>query len=230
MPAKKSRFCSSVKTPSRVTRSLRCECFPKRAEVWHLRPGQHDAEPLSHRPCPFRRAKQIDGSFLRAVVREVPDRDFARRNSPRSPCGFAVPTRRAFARLDSQALSTTRLGRNAERDGGIAFGPRLNEHAIGLVQQPAEVRLGVLPACGVVRVGRVAQVQERREQERHAAPAGEPQPACDWERVRERGCVDRVERAGVPVRVAPHRGADRVTRRGEALPVTVRQQRQPLRT
>ena len=67
-------------------------------------------------------------------------------------------------------------------------------------------------ACG--RAGRrVAEVQERREQERHAAPPGQPQPARDRERVRERGRVDGVERAVVAARVAPHRRADRVARR-----------------
>ena len=96
------------------------------------------------------------------------------------------------------------------------------------VQQPAQVRLRVLRAGAVVRVGRVAEVQERREQERHPAAPREPQPARDRERVRERRGVDRVERAGVPVRVPPHRRADRVARRRQALPGAMRQQRQRL--
>ena len=71
---------------------------------------------------------------------------------------------------------TSLLGRTPSADHRVAFAARLHEHAVGLPQQPAQVRRGVLPAGAVVRVGRVAEVQERREEERHAAPRASRSP------------------------------------------------------
>nr|WP_261361868.1 hypothetical protein [Frigoriglobus tundricola] len=179
---------------------------------------------MSGCPRPFGSAEQIDRSFLDAVVRQVSDYDFVSGNAPILSGCFPISAG-AFVGPDAQPLKDDTLRPDAERDGRVAFATGLNEHPVGLVQEPAQVRLRVLLARGVVRVVWVAEVKERREQERHAAPAREPEPTQNRERIRESCGVDGIERTIVPVRIPPHRWADGIARRREALPAPVRQKR-----
>jgi len=194
--------------------ALMREGSPERFEVRHARPGEHDSEPFAAFPQ-FRGCfQQIDCALLDTRIREMADDRLMRGSSLSS---------RAFARIDAEALQHDAVRVHSEVADGVAFQFRLHEDAVGLMQQPSQVRGGVLLAGAFI-----PQVQERREEERHPAATGEPQPAHDRERVRERGSMHGVERAVEAAGIAPHRRAHRVARRREALQRPVRDQRECL--
>lgn len=102
--------------------------------------------------------------------------------------------------------------RHAEIDDGLAFQFRLHEDAVGLLQQPTQGRPRVLFARAVVWIVRIAEVQERREEERHVLLSRETKAAHDREGVGESRRVNGVERAVESAGVPPHRRADRIAR------------------
>jgi len=111
---------------------LRRKAFPERAEVRHLRSGQHHPEPAPGRPHPFGGAEQIDRSFLGTVVRQVPDHDFAFGNAPSRSCRLTIAAG-ALIGLDTQPLKDHSIREGTELNGGGVFARRLNEHAVGLL-------------------------------------------------------------------------------------------------
>ena len=103
---------ASVSTPEPRDALLRRERLPERAEVRHLRPGEHDAERRPP-PTPVRGAEQIDRPLLGAVVRQVPDDHFAGRDAPRRRA--ARRGRRRCIRPDRRPALAARRGRPARR-------------------------------------------------------------------------------------------------------------------
>jgi hypothetical protein len=123
----------------------------------------------------------------------------------------------ALGRFNAESLKVNAVGANAERFHHRALALGLDEDAVGLPQEPGEVRSGVLPERAVARVVGIAPVKERRDEEQYAASACQTQRAVDRKGIWEGGRVDGIEGAVVAPGVAPHRWADGVTGRGQAL-------------
>ena len=104
----------------------------------------------------------------------MPDHHLVGSDPPRLAGGASIPAG-AFGRIDAETLQVNPIGRYPERFHRVALAARLDEDAVGLVQQPAQVRRGVLPAGAVAGVVEIAQVQERCEEEWNSTTAGQPQ-------------------------------------------------------
>jgi hypothetical protein len=108
------------------------------------------------------------------------DNHFIPANSPDRACRVTIPAG-TLGGFDTQTLHVHALWPNAQSTHGFAFDPSLHKDSIGLNQEPAEVRRGVLPACMILRIIRIAQMEERRKKEWHLAPTRKSQGANQWE-------------------------------------------------
>ena len=221
IPAKKSRFCCVGEHAEPRDHSVSMSIGRARTRGSSASPGRParrgTACPAAHDP--FRGAQQIDRALLDAVVRQMPDHDLVR---------HSCPTRRAARsrlppvhspRIDAQplqmhALCPARRVDNARRVRRASARTRHRPAAA------ATCRCGAVYCRRVRSCGSSGSPRCRNGVRKNGTPRrrASRRPHSDRERIRERGGVDGVERAVVAAGVAPHRRADRVARRGEALP------------
>ena len=141
------------------------------------------------------------------------------------PSGAFAITARTFRNVNTEALKHDTLLFHSKTTNRLEFTRRLHEHSVGLVQQPSEHRGRVLSPGTVGRVVRVAEVQEWRQKEWHAAPPGQAESTRRRKGVWERERMHSVDRSVEAVRILPHARANGVARAGERLPVSVWDQR-----
>ncbi len=205
----------------------RRELLPEAAEIRHLRPREDHAAAHTSPPQERRRPQQIDRPLLLAVVRQMSDHDLLGLGGPGAARPGAVPAG-TLGGVHAQPLQDDARGGHAAVEEGVAFALGLHEDHGGGVDQREQGRRSVGAARAVGGVARVAEVQERRQQERHAQPPRQPQAADDRPGVGERRRVNDVEGAVQAAHVAPHRPGDRVAAQRHAAQRPPRQQRQGL--
>ena len=228
-PAKKSRFSASRSARRVAARDRRTDNPRKKSRKFGISgPARTTSKSTPRRQSRSAARSRSTVPFLDAVVRQMADDDGVRGDSPARPrtppvaAGAARRHRRRGPAARFVPAGTPRSRTASSRPRSARRRDRPSAAASGTARRCTGRRVAI------GRIGRVAEVQKRRQQERHAEPPGQPQAANDRPGIRERRRVDDVELRRRPPGVAPHAGRDRVARQRQALPEPQRHERQRL--
>ena len=200
---------------------------PESLEVRHLRSREHEMEVLAALPGDLRGAEQIDRAFLNTVVRQMANNNLVCCDAPLSANPQTVAAR-TFRRIDTHAEEHQFLiGQTAiQQRGPLQF--CLDENPICRAKQEEQRRRKIGPTHSILRIVRIAQVQKRSDQERHAQAACASQTAGNWPSVRKRRGMNEIKSFMRATGIGPHTGGDRIARQCQTLPHPPGQQRERL--